>query len=64
MITSKKELESVFCITVGDVQQEAIRLIGRELTTEELYTASKGIESGLFFDIETVLKTAIKESIR
>lgn len=64
MITDKKEQEYVFCITVGDMQQEAIRLIGRKLTTGELYKASKGIESGLSFDIETVFKTAIEESIK
>lgn len=63
MMEDKKEEELVFSITVREMQQEAVRQIGRRLTNEELYKASKGVESGLYFDIETVFKTAIKESI-
>lgn len=63
MMEDKKEEELIFSITVREMQQEAVRQIGRKLTNEELYKASKGVESGLYFDIETVFKTAIKESI-
>ena len=54
----------VFSVTFGELQQEAILKIGRKLTNEEIYKASKGIEAGLSFDIETVFKTAIEESVK
>ena len=54
----------VFSVTVEELQQEAILKIGRKLTNEEIYKASKGIEAGLSFDIETVFKTAIEESVK
>ena len=53
----------VFIVTVGDLQEESMRLIGRRLTDLELYTAKKGIDCGLSFDIETVFKAAIDEAV-
>lgn len=55
--------KAVFSITIGDIQQESVRLIGRQLTDEELDTASDGIDWGLSFDIETVFKAAIYEAV-
>ena len=56
--------KTVFFVTVEELQQEAIRYINRKLTNEEIYKASKGIKAGLLFDIETVFKTAIEESVK
>jgi len=61
---NNKQNNIVFSITIKELQDEAIRLIGRKLTDEELYSARKGIEAGLSFDIETVLKTAIEEAVK
>ena len=56
--------EYIFSITVEWVQLEAERLIGRKLTTEELYSVKKGIEWGLLTDIDTVFETAIRNAAR
>jgi len=61
---NNKQNNIIFSITVDELQNEAVRLIGRKLTDQELYTAQKGIEAGLSFDIETVFKTAIEEAIQ
>ena len=63
MSNDKSKSAIIFSVTVEELQNEAINRIGRKLTDDELYTASKGIESGLSFDIETVFQTAIEEAI-
>lgn len=58
-----KNDEIIFSVTVEELQNEAVSRIGRKLTDEELYTAAKGIESGLSFGIETIFRAAIDDSI-
>lgn len=55
--------EIIFSVTTDELQNEAVNRVGRELTDDELYSAKKGIESGLSFDIETVFATAIDEAV-
>jgi len=63
MNNNQNDNKIIFSITVEELQNEAINRIGRKLTDDELYTASKGIESGLSFDIETVFQTAVEEAV-
>ena len=51
-----------FIVTIEDIQQESVRLIGRKLTDEELYTAMISEDSSkLFIDIEDFIPGIIPE---
>lgn len=60
---NERNNETIFSVTVEELQNEAVNRIGRKLADNELYTAKKGIESGLSFDIGTVFGAAIKEAV-
>lgn len=53
----------VFVVTKDELQEEAKRRIGMELDEQEMYSAKKGIEAGLSFNIETVFKAAIEDAV-
>ena len=61
-MSNQQKDDLVFSITIEELQQEAGRLIGRELDDLELHTAINGIQSGLSAGVEIVFKTAIKEA--
>ena len=65
-MTNQRDSDSektVFSVTVRDIQQESMRLIGRELTGEELDTASDEVDWGLSTGIFIVFKAAIDEAV-
>lgn len=59
--TEKNKL--VFSITLEELQSEALEKIGRTLTDEEIQVARKGLEFGLYIDINTVYTTIFSEMI-
>jgi hypothetical protein len=63
MDNKQNEDRIIFSITAEDLQQEAIRCLGRRLTDEELDIATKCIDGGLSTGIDTVFKTAIEEAV-
>jgi hypothetical protein len=62
-MNKNQKYKIIFSVTVDELQDIAIKKIGRKLTDEELYTAIKGVKSGLSFGINTVLQTAIEEAV-
>ncbi|MCC7210507.1 MAG: hypothetical protein IT451_01525 [Candidatus Brocadia sp.] len=59
--TEKNKL--VFSITLEELQSKALEKIGRTLTDEEIQVARKGLEFGLYTDINTVYTTIFSEMI-
>jgi len=55
--------EIIYQISTEDVQNEANRIIGRELTDEEMHYAIKGIEAGISCVMDITMKTAIEEAV-
>ena len=55
--------QPVFCITLEDLQAEALEKLGRELNDEEIEVVKKGLMWGLMTDIGTVYNTIFNEMI-
>lgn len=62
-MNNEQNNEVVYPITVGDLQNDALKRIGRKLADDELYTAKKCVESGLSFIMDITLKSAIEEAV-
>lgn len=54
----------LFYISKETLQYEAMEIIGRSLTEEELDFARKGLEWGLMTDIDTVYNAIMSEMIQ
>jgi hypothetical protein len=59
----EQNYEAIYLITVEDLQSEAIRLINRKLTEDELDLAIKGVDCGLSSVILITMRAAIDEAI-
>lgn len=60
---TKQKAKVIYPITIGDLQDDAVKRIGRELTDDELHIAKKCVESGLSCIMDITLKSAIEEAI-
>lgn len=60
---TRQKTDVIYPITVGDLQNDALKRIGRKLTDDELRIAKKCIESGLSFVMDITLKAAIEEAV-
>lgn len=60
---SSKSNEIIFAITKEDLQYEAIEILGRELTEEEIFTAKKYLEYGIGESIGIIYRTIFDEMI-
>lgn len=63
MNNNQNQDKILFSVTEEELQNEAINRIGRKLTDGELYSATKGIECGLSFGIETIFRAAIDDAV-
>lgn len=57
----ENQCEIIFSITVDDLQNAAMESIGRKLNEDEIEIAKKGLESALYFDLDTVYETIFSE---
>lgn len=62
-MSNKKDNETIYPITIGDLQNDAVKRIGRKLNDDELYTAKKCVECGMSSVVDITLKAAIEEAV-
>ena len=60
---TKENTKVIYPITVGDLQDDAVKRIGRKLNDGELHTAKKCVEWGISSIIDITLKSAIEEAV-
>jgi hypothetical protein len=59
----QQQNDLVFSISTIDLQNEALRILGRTLSEEEIDIAKDGLEAGLLTNIDVVYKTIFFEMI-
>lgn len=60
---NEQSSEAIYPITVEDLQNDAVKRIGRRLNDGELHTAKKCVEWGLSSIVDITLKSAIEEAV-
>lgn len=60
---TQENIKVIYPITIGDLQNDAVRRIGRKLNNDELYTAKKCVECGLSSIMDITLESAIEEAV-
>jgi len=60
---TQENINVIYPITVGDLQNDAVKRIGRKLNDDELYTAKKCVECGLSSVMDITLKAAIEAAV-
>ena len=60
---TQKNMNIIYPITIEDLQNDAVKRIGRKLNDDELHTAKKCVEWGLSSIIDITLKSAIEEAV-
>lgn len=62
-MSNQKNNKVIYPITIKDLQNDAIKRIGRKLNDDELYTATKCVEWGLSSIVDITLKSAIEAAV-
>lgn len=60
---TQENIKVIYLITIGDLQNDAIKRIGRKLNDGELHIAKKCVEWGLSSVVDITLKSAIEEAV-
>jgi hypothetical protein len=53
--------DTVFAICESDLQEEAKRYLNRKLTSNELHSAVKGLESGIGMSLDAIYSAIMSE---
>ena len=60
---TQENVKVIYPITIRDLQNDAIKRIGRKLNDDELHTAKKCVEWGLSSIVDITLKSAVEEAV-
>lgn len=60
---TQENIKVIYPITIGDLQNDAMKRIGRKLNDDELHIAKKCVEWGLSSIVDITMKSAIEEAI-